>query len=213
MDEPLSNLDAKLRVQSRAELSKLHRKLGTTFVYVTHDQVEAMTLGTRIAVMNKGILQQVGTPQTLYNEPRNTFVAGFMGSPAMNFLPAKLVEREGRLVVLGDAFTLDIPPAQHPLYSPYRDQTVIFGIRPENLHSPGFVPPGIQPLSFKATLSVVEMMGNELVLYLTTGDRQELVARVDPRAQLQVGETIEMVMDCHRFYLFDPESGDRLGLS
>ncbi|WP_416671711.1 ABC transporter ATP-binding protein [Egbenema bharatensis] len=226
MDEPLSNLDAKLRVQARAELSKLHRKLGTTFVYVTHDQVEAMTLGTRIAVMNQGILQQVGTPQTLYNEPRNTFVAGFMGSPAMNFLPARLVEQDGQLTVIGNTFTLTVPPDQRSPYAPYRDRPVIFGIRPENLHVPGFVPPGIQPLPFKATVSVIEMMGNELVLYLTTADRQEfnsqepasqestsqeLIARVDPRAPLQIGETVEMVMDISRFYLFDPGSGDRLG--
>ncbi|PSB09949.1 glycerol-3-phosphate ABC transporter ATP-binding protein [filamentous cyanobacterium CCP2] len=212
MDEPLSNLDAKLRVQARAELSKLHRKLGTTFVYVTHDQVEAMTLGTRIAVMNQGILQQVGTPQTLYNEPRNTFVAGFMGSPAMNFLPAKLVDQDGQLTVIGNAFTLIIPSEQRSHYAPYRDQEIIFGIRPENLHVPGFIPPGIQPLPFKANLSVIEMMGNELVLYLSTADRQELVARVDPRAPLRIGETVEMVMDISRFYLFDPISGDRLGM-
>jgi multiple sugar transport system ATP-binding protein len=223
MDEPLSNLDAKLRVQARAELSKLHRKLGTTFVYVTHDQVEAMTLGTRIAVMNHGILQQVGTPQTLYNEPRNVFVAGFMGSPAMNFLSARLVEQEGELVIRGEGFTLPIPQAQYPLYAPYRDQSVIFGIRPENLHIPGFAPPGISALPLKATLSVIEMMGNELVLYLTLGktsqfDRpssvaqQDLIARVDPRSKLRVGETIELAMDTNRFYLFEPNSGDRLGI-
>jgi multiple sugar transport system ATP-binding protein len=209
-------------VQARAELSKLHRKLGTTFVYVTHDQVEAMTLGTRIAVMNHGILQQVGTPQILYNEPRNVFVAGFMGSPAMNFLPARLINQEGQLVIQGEGFTLPIPPKQYPLYAPYRDRSVIFGIRPENLHIPTFVPPGISASRFKATLTVIEMMGNELVLYLTLGktsqfdrpssDTQpDLIARVDPRSQLQVGETIELLMDTNRFYLFDPDSGDRLG--
>ncbi|TVQ20899.1 MAG: ABC transporter ATP-binding protein [Leptolyngbya sp. DLM2.Bin15] len=210
MDEPLSNLDAKLRVQARTELSKLHRQLGTTFVYVTHDQVEAMTLGSRIAVMNQGILQQVGTPQTLYDEPRNTFVAGFMGSPAMNFLKARLVGEGDHLAIATDAFQLAIPTHLCATYAPYRDRPIIFGVRPESLHVPDYVPPGIVPLSVPATVSVIELMGNEIVLYLTTTDGQDLVARVDPRSRLQIGESVMMVMDMHRFYLFDADTGDRL---
>jgi multiple sugar transport system ATP-binding protein len=210
MDEPLSNLDAKLRVQARTELSKLHRQLGTTFVYVTHDQVEAMTLGTRIAVMNQGVLQQVGTPQQLYDEPRNTFVAGFMGSPAMNILQARLVEGEQGLAIATDAFVLPIPDRLQATYRPYRDRPVLFGIRPESLHVPDYVPPGIVPLSIPMTVTVIERMGNEIVLYLTLADGQDLVARVDPRSQLTLGESVQMVLDIHRFYLFDPETGDRL---
>ena len=210
MDEPLSNLDAKLRVQARTELSKLHRQLGTTFVYVTHDQVEAMTLGSRIAVMNQGILQQVGTPQTLYDEPRNTFVAGFMGSPAMNFLKARLVGEGDHLAIATDAFQLPIPTDRCAAYAPYRDRPILFGVRPESLHVPDYVPPGIVPLSVPTTISVIERMGNEIILYLTTPDGQDLVARVDPRSRLQIGESVTMVMDTHRFYLFDAETGDRL---
>lgn len=210
MDEPLSNLDAKLRVQARTELSKLHRQLGTTFVYVTHDQVEAMTLGSRIAVMNQGILQQVGTPQTLYDEPRNTFVAGFMGSPAMNFLKARLVGEGDHLAIATDAFQLPIPTDRCATYAPYRDRPIIFGVRPESLHVPDYVPPGIAPLSVPTTISVIERMGNEIILYLTTPDGQDLVARVDPRSRLQIGESVTMVMDMQRFYLFDAETGDRL---
>ncbi len=201
MDEPLSNLDAKLRVQARAEISKLHKQLGTTFIYVTHDQVEAMTMGTRIAVMNGGVLQQIDTPQNLYNHPKNIFVAGFIGSPAMNFFEARLISREGNLYVTTDSFELEIPSERVKFYEPYQD--LIFGIRPESIHDPDYVPPGIPSALVKATVSVTEMMGNEVIVYLNTTANQEFVARVDPRSQMIVSQSVSVVFDRSGFHLFD----------
>ncbi|HMA06426.1 MAG TPA: sn-glycerol-3-phosphate ABC transporter ATP-binding protein UgpC, partial [Ramlibacter sp.] len=138
-DEPLSNLDAKLRVQTRAEISKLHQRLQTTFIYVTHDQIEAMTMASRIAVMNKGILQQLDTPQVLYDKPANLFVAGFIGSPAMNFFPAK-IRKDGKLIADAGDFTVPLPDTKAKSYAEYVGKDVIVGIRPENIHDADFVP-------------------------------------------------------------------------
>lgn len=144
MDEPLSNLDAKLRVQARAELSELHKKVGTTFVYVTHDQAEAMTMGTRIAVMNQGILQQIDTPQNVYESPNNIFVAGFLGSPSMNFFDAQLLQHNGSLTIKTDGgISLPVPDDRLARYSEFSDRPVVFGIRPEGIYHPQYVPPGI----------------------------------------------------------------------
>lgn len=217
MDEPLSNLDAKLRVQARAEISKLHMQLQTTFIYVTHDQVEAMTMGSRIAVMKEGKLQQVDTPQNLYRSPANVFVAGFIGSPSMNFFEVKLVDHEGELMADGGAFQLPIP--RH-LQGPYRsrlNQTVRLGIRPENIHDPAFLPQGIIATEIKARVTVVEHMGSEVLLYVTTVDdegdtgEQEFVARVDPRTELRVGNVVTVALDMERFHLFDQESERVIG--
>ncbi|HEY9877691.1 MAG TPA: sn-glycerol-3-phosphate ABC transporter ATP-binding protein UgpC [Leptolyngbyaceae cyanobacterium] len=203
MDEPLSNLDAKLRVQARAELSRLHQRLGTTFVYVTHDQVEAMTMGNRIAVMNKGILQQVDTPDNLYEHPVNVFVAGFMGSPAMNFFNATLQQDHDGLYVATKALKLPLYPEQESRYLPYKGNAVIFGLRPENIYNPEFAPPGINPLSVKAKVGMIEKMGHEVIAYMTLPDGQEFVARVDPRSRYTSGETVEVFFDRNRFHLFD----------
>ncbi|HBL09865.1 MAG TPA: glycerol-3-phosphate ABC transporter ATP-binding protein [Cyanobacteria bacterium UBA11162] len=203
MDEPLSNLDAKLRVQARAEISKLHKELGTTFIYVTHDQVEAMTMGTRIAVMNQGVLQQIDTPQNLYNHPKNIFVAGFIGSPAMNFFPAVITNKEGHLYVTTNSFEFKIPPERTASYESYQEQQVILGIRPENIHDPDYSPPGIRPALVKAIVSMTEMMGNEVIVYLKTTGNQEFVARVDPRSHISIGESISVIVDRSRFHLFD----------
>ncbi|MGB3515745.1 MAG: ABC transporter ATP-binding protein, partial [Elainellaceae cyanobacterium] len=186
MDEPLSNLDAKLRVQARAEISKLHKKLGTTFIYGTHDQVEAMTMGSRIAVMNQGILQQVDTPSNLYQHPNNLFVAGFIGSPAMNTFRATLMNIDGEFYVKNEGFQVKLPsiPKASEAIAPYLGKEVIFGLRPETIHDPRYAPPGITPESVSVTVSVTEMMGNEIILYLTTLSGQECVARVDPRSDL-----------------------------
>ena len=150
-DEPLSNLDAKLRVETRANISKLHQQLQTTFIYVTHDQTEAMTMATRIAVINKGLLQQIDTPQTLYDRPDNLFVAGFIGSPAMNFFPAKLVTDDGNMIVDGGSFKLKVPEDRKAAYAHEVGRDIIFGIRPENIHNPEFAPPGIvaQPVELR----------------------------------------------------------------
>src|SRR5512146_249314 len=149
-DEPLSNLDAKLRVQTRAEISKLHQRLGTTFIYVTHDQVEAMTMASRIAVMKDGLLQQIDTPQNLYDHPANVFVAGFIGSPSMNFFDATLVDQDGKLFVDGGTFKLQVPDDRKPVYAPHRGKKVIFGIRPEDVDAEAYTRPGIIPAKMQA---------------------------------------------------------------
>ncbi|MGF1499902.1 MAG: ABC transporter ATP-binding protein, partial [Elainellaceae cyanobacterium] len=203
MDEPLSNLDAKLRVQARAEIGKLHQELGTTFIYVTHDQVEAMTMGTRIAVLNRGVLQQIDTPHTLYTRPNNVFVAGFIGSPAMNFFQATLVEQEGELWVKTAGFQLKLPSEKRSPAAPYIGQPVIFGIRPESIYDPRYLPPGIQPAEVKGIVTVTEMMGNEIIVYLDGADGQEFIARVDPRSPMTVGESVTVAFDLFSVYLFD----------
>ena len=208
MDEPLSNLDAKLRVQARAEISKLHKKLGTTFIYVTHDQVEAMTMGSRIAVMNQGILQQVDTPAHLYRHPNNLFVAGFIGSPAMNTFSATLINQDGEFYIKNEAFQVKLPDRREALMAiaPYSGKEVIFGIRPEAIHDPQYVPPDIIPATLTATVSLTEMMGNEIILYLTLPNKQECIARVDPRSTLSQTESVQIVLDLSSSYLFDANS-------
>lgn len=204
-DEPLSNLDAKLRVQTRAEISKLHQRLQTTFIYVTHDQTEAMTMASRIAVMNKGILQQLDTPQTLYDKPANLFVAGFIGSPAMNFFPARLQKADGRLVVDTGAFSVKVPETHLKAYLPHAGKEVIFGIRPEDIHNPMFAPPGIHAEVIECKVDVTELMGNEIFLYLLSG-KNSFVARVDPRTRFQIGDQVQLVFNMDNIHLFDPSA-------
>jgi multiple sugar transport system ATP-binding protein len=205
MDEPLSNLDAKLRVQARAEISKLHQRLETTFIYVTHDQVEAMTMGTRIAVMKDGILQQIDSPQALYDTPTNVFVAGFIGSPSMNFLDARLVERDGKVAVDCGDFILEVPEAKMEVYRQYRDREVVFGIRPEDTHDPEYAPPGIEKALIEAKVDVTELMGNEVIVYLLTKNSQ-LLGRFDPRTGARVGNTISVALDMDRMHIFDKQT-------
>jgi len=209
-DEPLSNLDAKLRVQTRAELTKLHQRLGTTFVYVTHDQVEAMTMATRIAVMRDGILQQVDKAQVLYEKPGNVFVAGFIGSPSMNFFDATVVEADGKLFVDGGAFRLEVPPHLAEQYRKYKGQEVIFGIRPEDIHAKPYVPPEIFPAEMRGKVDVVELMGNEIFLYCMTADGRSFIARVDPRTKARRGDTVDLVVNMDHMHLFDPKTEKRL---
>src|SRR5512147_69178 len=201
-DEPLSNLDAKLRVAMRAEISKLHQRLATTFIYVTHDQMEAMTMATRIAVINKGILQQLDTPQMLYDHPTNLFVAGFIGTPAMNFFPGKLRKDNGKLVVDTGDFVVTIPPSRTKQYEAHAGKDVIFGIRPENIHDPNFVPPNIDAEKVAVKVDLTELMGNEIFLYMVSG-KHTFVARVDPRSQLRVGQQAEVAIDMDSFHVFD----------
>jgi multiple sugar transport system ATP-binding protein len=210
MDEPLSNLDAKLRTQARVELSKLHKDLATTFIYVTHDQVEAMTMGTRIAVMNQGILQQIDTPQNLYENPTNIFVAGFLGSPAMNFLPVIIEQQEHQLYLKTKSFDLPIPIAQQSQYQKQIGREIIFGIRPENIYSEEYLPPKTKPFPVKVEVSVIEMMGHEAIIYCTLADGQDLVARVDPRSHFDPGDTITLLFDLNRFHLFDQKQEHKI---
>ncbi len=204
-DEPLSNLDAKLRVQTRAEISKLHQRLKTTFIYVTHDQMEAMTMATRIVVMRDGILQQLDTPQVLYDRPRNVFVAGFIGSPAMNFFNSRLLESNGKLIVDSGAFRVQVPEAHASRYRSHVGQEVVFGIRPEHLHDPSYLPPGIVETRVEALVDVTELMGNEVFLHLLAGDRP-FVARVDPRTKARIGERMPLSFDMNNIHIFDKGS-------
>ncbi|OKH16017.1 ABC transporter ATP-binding protein [[Limnothrix rosea] IAM M-220] len=198
MDEPLSNLDAKLRVQARKEISKLQHDLKTTFIYVTHDQVEAMTMGDRIAVMKDGILQQVDSPANLYNNPANKFVASFIGSPAMNFFEIEQTTAAGNPVLkIGDQ-TLPLPSSVNLGNNP-----VTLGIRPENIYHPQYLPPDIHSIKISAIVNLIEMMGNELIVYLQTSDNIEFVARIDPRAEVAEGQELSWLFDTERLYFFD----------
>lgn len=202
MDEPLSNLDAKLRVSARAEISRLHKRLETTFIYVTHDQVEAMTMGDRIAVMYDGVLQQVDSPRNLYDSPVNIFVAGFIGTPSMNFFDATLVSEEGKLIVDTGDFRVTVPDDRKKAYSNYVGKQVTFGIRPEHIHATEFAPPGIVPSPIKGTAEVVELLGHELHVYLRTG-KHVPIATIDTRKRLAVGNQVDLVVDMANMHIFD----------
>jgi multiple sugar transport system ATP-binding protein len=188
----------------RTEISKIHQQLQTTFIYVTHDQMEAMTMATRIAVINRGKLQQLDTPQNLYNYPTNLFVAGFIGSPAMNFFPARL-RKNGKIVADAGEFTVELPKSKEKAFDPYVGKDVIFGIRPEDVHDSDFVPSNIQKAEINAKVDVTELMGNEILLYLLAG-KNTFVARVDPRSKLRVGDQSKVVFDMDKFHIFDAET-------
>ena len=205
MDEPLSNLDAKLRVQARAEISKLHQQLGTTFIYVTHDQVEAMTMGTRIAVMKDGVLMQIDTPQSLYDKPDNIFVAGFMGSPSMNMFKGTLTGGDGEMYVDTGIFRVKVPGFRQAPLKSHMGKEIIFGIRPEDVHDPEFAPVGIDKEMVDAKIEVTELMGNEVILYLNSGDKNFL-ARVDPRSKGRVGNSVSMAFNMDNIHIFDAKT-------
>jgi multiple sugar transport system ATP-binding protein len=204
-DEPLSNLDAKLRVETRANISKLHQQLSTTFIYVTHDQTEAMTMATRIAVINKGLLQQIDTPQHLYDKPDNLFVAGFIGSPAMNFFPAILKQENGKLYLDAKSFVLQVPEAYVSAFLPEVGRDIIFGLRPEDIYNPEFAAPGIIAQAVDCSVEVVELMGNEILVYLKSGEHN-FVARIDPRSRYHMGEQSQFVFNMANMHLFDAET-------
>ncbi len=232
-DEPLSNLDAKLRVQMRTEISRLQKRFGTTTVYVTHDQTEAMTLGDRVAVLRKGVMQQVASPRELYNNPINLFVAGFIGSPSMNFLPATL--RGGKLETPFGEIAL---PAETVSRVGQDERTVIVGIRPEDFEDVNLVEERDREngATFTAPVDVVEWMGSELYVYLPISigkqsnraeldelareleqeslhgdtDESQVVARLDPASRVKEGEEAQLWVDTRRVHLFDPETGDSL---
>ncbi|MBK8905927.1 MAG: sn-glycerol-3-phosphate ABC transporter ATP-binding protein UgpC [Anaerolineaceae bacterium] len=209
MDEPLSNLDAKLRVTARAEISKLHKRLGTTFIYVTHDQVEAMTMGDRIAVLSDGRLMQIDSPRNLYNTPANVFVAGFIGSPSMNFFNSTLVGEEGNLYIDTGDFRVRIPDERKAAFNSYVGKEVVFGVRPEHVHAPEFAPPNIQAAPMEGTVEVVELLGHEQHLFVNTG-RNSLVATVDTRMSVTFGNKIGLVMDMGNMHLFDKNTEEAI---
>jgi multiple sugar transport system ATP-binding protein len=212
MDEPLSNLDAKLRVQMRAEIIKIHQRVQTTFIYVTHDQTEAMTMGSRIAVLNAGIVQQLGTPQELYDHPANLFTAGFIGSPAMNFFPGAKVVSEGdsTKIVLDGMGTVEVPPLYAGRAREAAGRNLIFGIRPEHLEDRALTNNDSSDGSvINATVDVVENLGNELLVYLTTGNGtggKTLQARLNPRSQVNVGRPVSLQVDTDNIHLFDADT-------
>jgi len=205
MDEPLSNLDAKLRVQARAEISKLHQRLETTFIYVTHDQVEAMTMGTRIMVIKNGVKQQIDTPQNLYQYPVNLFVAGFIGSPAMNFMDAKLVERGDKVAVDCKDFVLDVPEARAAVYRQHLGENVILGIRPEDTHDVEYCPAGISKSLVEVRVDVTELLGREVVVHLTS-DNIQFQGIFDPRTEARVGKTIGVAFNMDSMHIFDKQT-------
>jgi len=202
MDEPLSNLDAKLRVEARSFISKLHQRLETTFIYVTHDQVEAMTMGTRICVLNAGQLQQIDSPFNLYHNPRNVFVAGFIGSPSMNFFDATLKPDGDNLEVDTGAFTLKIPANKAAPFKSHVGSEVILGVRPEDIHDTNYLPQGITPANISASVEVIEQMGNEMIIYLQNGGKN-FIARTDPRTDAQVGGNLGVTFNLDNVHLFD----------
>jgi len=207
LDEPLSNLDAKLRVQTRVELSRLHRRLETTFVYVTHDQVEAMTMASRIAVMDKGVLHQVGSPQELYQRPHNIFVAGFIGSPAMNFFEVSVNKADDRMQLESRDIALPVPPGKEGKFSRYTGRRMTIGIRPEDIHAREYLPPGIEGPAVFAQVDAAEMMGNELFLHFDMSG-QRFLARVDARLSAIPGQLVAVVFNMEKVHGFDPATGN-----
>ena len=207
MDEPLSNLDAKLRVQMRIEISKLHQRLETTIIYVTHDQTEALTLGTRIVVMKDGIVQQVDSPLDLYMRPNNLFVAGFIGSPQMNFIDARVVVSGSDVLLSFGSNTVKLPEnkAKKLIEGGYEDKIVTFGIRPEDIKDEEAFISKSPDTVIEATVKVYEMLGAEVFLYFTV-EGTDITVRVNPRTTARPGDTIKIALDAEKIHLFDKET-------
>ncbi len=203
-DEPLSNLDAKLRVQMRAEISRLHEQLKTTTIYVTHDQVEAMTMGDRIVILKDGLLQQIGSPLDIYEHPANVFVAGFIGSPAMNFFEG-VVKTDGDAVVSGEGISIAVPGKYISTLEKYDGKKIIFGIRPEDIYDAQFYTEKTEGKTAEAQVEVIEPMGAETYLHLIAGNSR-FVARVAPKTQAKVFQNIKLIFDNQKLHFFDPET-------
>jgi len=204
-DEPLSNLDAKMRVQMRTEIKKLHLRLQTTMIYVTHDQTEAMTMGDRIVVMKDGHIQQIADPITLYDKPVNRFVAGFIGSPPMNFVRGAIVKKDGRIYFNEGNFQVKTIDAMAKALTPYIGKEVIFGIRPENIYDKLFASDAPPENTIKAVCEVIEPMGSEAYLYLNTG-KSQLVARVGGHDKPAINQDMDLVFDMSKVYFFDRDT-------
>ncbi len=210
-DEPLSNLDAKLRVQMRTEIKRVHQKVPVTTVYVTHDQIEAMTLADRVVVMNNGVIEQVGTPHELYHTPATRFVAGFIGSPAMNLAPCRLEDEGDDLMIrIGNDVSLPAPPERAERYRPHVGRDLLFGIRPEHLTDPRAAREGEQLAQMAATPDVVEPMGMETLIYFTLGG-EEVCARLDPSPNPVAGKPLHLAANMAQMHLLDPETDRVIG--
>jgi multiple sugar transport system ATP-binding protein len=208
-DEPLSNLDAQLRVQMRAEISKLHTRLQATMIYVTHDQVEAMTMGDRIVIMKDGYIQQIADPITLYDQPSNKFVAGFIGSPSMNFMDGSIIKKKDALYFSEENFTVKVHEDHVSSLESYVGRDIILGIRPEDIYDKVYASNASPDNTITATVEVVEPMGAEAYLYLTTG-KSPFIARVDSYEQLEVNQDIDLVFDMSKSHFFDRETGQTI---
>jgi multiple sugar transport system ATP-binding protein len=210
MDEPLSNLDPKLQATTRAEISKLQERLDTTFLYVTHDQAQAMTLADRVAVLNEGVLQQFATPMELYNRPLNVLVAGFFGSPSMNFFDSRLVKQDDQLLLELGEHRLMVPAEHKSRYEAYTGVQVIFGIRPEHIHAREYAPPELDGAPIQAMVELVEMTGRDLHLHLSSrglgGVSDSFTAVVDKRTEAAPGNQIDLVLDMSQIHIFDKET-------
>jgi len=209
MDEPLSNLDAKLRVQMRAELVKLHQRLNTTTIYVTHDQTEAMTMATRIVIMKDGVIQQVGSPKEVYDNPVNMFVAGFIGSPAMNFFNGKL---EDGSFVLSSNVKVAVPDGKMKVLREkgYVGKNIVLGIRPEDIHDEPIFLDASPGSKIKATIDVSELTGAETMLYSQI-EGQDFISRVDSRTEIRIGDKVELAFDMNKAHFFDTETELNVG--
>lgn len=212
-DEPLSNLDAKMRVQMRTELNKLHIRLQSTMIYVTHDQTEAMTMGNRIVVMKDGIIQQVADPITLYDKPVNKFVAGFIGSPPMNFINGKIIKKGDSFFFSEDggrnSFTVKIVEDVYSKISPYEDKQVVFGIRPEDIYDKLFVSTASPDCCVKGVVEIVEPMGAEVFLYVTAGN-SSIIARVGGHDKPDVSQDMDLVFDMSKVHFFDKDTEETI---
>ncbi len=208
MDEPLSNLDAKLRVQMRAEIQKLHKRLETTIVYVTHDQIEAMTMGDRIVIMKDGIIQQAASPEEVYNHPINMFVAGFIGSPAMNFIHGELTEEGGEVHFKTQGLNVVVPEGKAKVLRNrgYVGKEIVFGIRPEDIHQEPLFLEASPNSIIKAHIEVAENLGHEMYLYLNGVGNETIIAKVDGRAGLKEGTDVELAFDMNKIHFFDKEN-------
>ena len=207
MDEPLSNLDAKLRVQMRSEISSLHNRLGATIIYVTHDQTEAMTLGTRIVVLKDGVIMQVDSPQKLYNQPNNLFVAGFIGSPQMNFVDATCKVVGDKVYLVAGPSEIELPPAKAKklIEGGYAGKTVVLGIRPEDVHDEQMFIETSPNTVIEAKIRVYEMLGAEVFLYFDY-EGSSMTARVDPRTTARTGDHVKFALDAEKIHVFDKET-------
>ena len=205
MDEPLSNLDAKLRVQMRAEISALHQRLGATIIYVTHDQTEAMTLGTRIVVLKDGVIMQVDSPIKLYNEPNNLFVAGFIGSPQMNFVDAKCKIEGGNAVLSFDKFKITLPAEKSKKLSAYNGKNVLFGIRPDDMSDSPRDMEDYKDCVIEANVSGYELLGSEVILYFNIAG-VNMCAKVDSATKARFGDHVRLAINPNKVHVFDKET-------
>ena len=208
-DEPLNNLDATMRVQMRTEIHKLRQRLQTTFIYVTHDQTEAMTLGDRIAVMKDGRIQQCTDPITIYDKPANKFVASFIGSPPINFMEGRLIKKDRKYYFDEGKFQVKIVEEMYPKIAPYEGKEIIFGIRPEDIYDKLFVSQASVDNTIRATCEVVEPMGSEVYLYLTTG-KHPFIAKVGAHDRPEVNRDMDLVLDMSKVHFFDKETEETI---